>query len=275
MKHDTYGAYSEARTQMAESALLTAWDSLAAFQDDLVLIGGLAIRHLTQRSGNDRLEAVTTDVDFGVSLGVSNGQYGSLRETLRGQGFRWERGRFQKEIAGVELYIDLLTERDGYNQSTVMVDDGLEVAAVPGLNRALAHHRRVPIEGRCLLNVSRRVVVKVAEIGPLLVLKLNAFGGPTGRKQPKDVSDLMLAATRYLDGVDAAVADFRAEVSAQNSGAPHALAALRQYFGDTEALGPVSCAAFRLNKRHRDPESAEESMRIRQQCVTIAQALLG
>jgi hypothetical protein len=101
MKHDTYEAYSEARTQMAESALLTAWDSLAAFQDDLVLIGGLAIRYLSQRSGSGRLEAVTTDVDFGVSLGVSNGQYGSLRETLRGQGFRWERGRFQKEIAGV------------------------------------------------------------------------------------------------------------------------------------------------------------------------------
>ncbi len=273
MKHDTYEAYSEARTQMAESALLTAWDCLASFQDDLVLIGGLAIRYLTHRASAGSIEAVTTDVDFGLSLGVSNGQYGSLRDTLRAQGFRWERGRFEKEIAGFPVYVDLLTERAGYTQGTVMVDDGLEVAVVPGINRALANYRRVTIEGRCLLGVQRKISVKVAEIGPLLVLKLNAFGGPGGRKAPKDVSDILHATNRYLDGADAAVAGFRNERMAGNTGSRFALGALEQYFFGIDALGPMACAAFRLSNHEREPEFLEAAMLIRQQCFTIAQAL--
>ena len=276
MKHDTYDAYSVARTQMAESALLTAWDSLTAFQDDLVLIGGLAIRYLTpRRPGTGDIDAVTTDVDFGVSLGVSNGQYGSLRDTLRAQGFRWEERRFRKDISGFPVFIDLLTEQPGYTSGTVIVDESLEVAVVPGIGRALAHHRRVVIEGSCLLGVPRKISVKVAEIGPLLVLKLNAFGGPHGRKAPKDVSDILHVANRYLDGIDAAVAGFRAEVAAGNAGAPHALATLKLYFESTEALAPVACAAFRLNNRQNEPAFAEQAMLIRQQCVTIAHALLG
>jgi hypothetical protein len=31
--------------------------------------------------------------------------------------------------------------------------------------------------------------VKVADVGPLLVLKLNGFGGPTRRRVPKDAYD--------------------------------------------------------------------------------------
>ncbi len=275
MKHDTYEAYAPARTQMAESALLTAWDSLAAFQEDLVLIGGLAIRFLTHRKSGGVIEPVTTDVDFGVSLGISNGQYGSLRDVLRGHGFRWERGRFEKVIAGFTVYVDLLTEQPGYTKGTVMLDDGLEVAVVPGINRALTNHRRVTIEGKCLLGVQRKIEVKIAEIGPLLVLKLNAFGGPEGRKVRKDVSDILYATNNYLDGVDAAVFAFKAEVAIGNSGAPFAVAALREYFSDISALGPISCAAFRLNNRHEEPEQVDQAMLIRQQCVTIAQALLA
>ena len=157
----------------------------------------------------------------------------------------------------------------------MIVDDGLEVAVAPGIGRALAHHRPVTVEGQCLLGVSRKIAVKVAEIGPLLVLKLNAFGGPNGRKAPKDVSDIMHVANRYLGGIDAAVAGFKAEVAAGNPGAPHALAALKLHFASTEALGPVACAAFRLNNRQNEPEMAEQSMLIRQQCVTLARELLA
>jgi hypothetical protein len=37
----------------------------------------------------------------------------------------------------------------------------------------------------------------------------------------------------------------------------------------------MSCAAFRLNNLHLNPELEDESMQIRQQCVTLAQALLS
>ena len=275
MKQDTYEAYSEARTRMAESALLTAWESLAAFREDLVLVGGLAIRYLTRRGATGVIDMVTTDVDFGVSLGIGDGQYGSVRDTLRGQGFRWENRRFQKAVAGLPIYIDLLTERSGYSQGTVVVDDGLDVSVVPGIERALSCHRVVEVTGKCLLNVERTISVKVAEVGPLLVLKLNAFGGPGGRQHPKDVSDVLHLVNRYLDGSEAALAGFKQEVAAGNPGAKLSLGALRLHFGNVEALGPVACAAFRLNNRHDLPEHRDEAAVIRQQCVTLAQALLG
>ena len=48
MKFDTYDKYLATDTELAPQALLTAWDCLAAFRDDLVLVGGLAVRYLTQ-----------------------------------------------------------------------------------------------------------------------------------------------------------------------------------------------------------------------------------
>ena len=39
MKHEHYQAYKAEDTEHAESALLTVWDVLADFRDDLVLVG--------------------------------------------------------------------------------------------------------------------------------------------------------------------------------------------------------------------------------------------
>jgi hypothetical protein len=54
--------------------------------------------------------------------------------------------------------------------------------------------------GRDLYDAQKSCPVLVAEIGPLPVLKLNAFGGPTGRRHPKDAYDILLAVVGYIDG---------------------------------------------------------------------------
>jgi len=41
-----------------------------------------------------------------------------------------------------------------------------------------------------------------------------------------------------------------------------------------DALGPMACAAFRMNNEHLRPERAEESLMLRQQCVTLADELM-
>ena len=48
----------------------------------------------------------------------------------------------------------------------------------------------------------------------------------------------------------------------------------RDYFQDEDALGPMACAAFRLNNEHLSPGRREESLMLRQQCVTVAAELL-
>ena len=60
---------------------------------------------------------------------------------------------------------------------------------------------------------AQKLDVPVSEMGPLLVLKLNAFDD---RQQPKDAYDVLLGVTRYVEGPEAAIAAFHAEANASN-----------------------------------------------------------
>ncbi len=87
MKHDTFDKYPADSLDLTQRALLTTWDCLSDFRDDLVLVGGLAVRYLTRRAEEGLPDAVTLDVDFGISIGTSNGMYGSIRQTLSAHDF--------------------------------------------------------------------------------------------------------------------------------------------------------------------------------------------
>ena len=275
MKHDTFDKYPADSLELPTQALLTTWDCLPDYRDDLVLVGGLAVRFLTKPPAEGLPGPVTLDVDLGVSIAADGGAYPGIRENLSGQGFQWANGRFTRKFQAFNLHIDLLTDDGRSDQGSVVLDDGLSVGIFPGINRALAYYRAVQVTGKTLLGSPLTETIKVAEIGPLLVLKLNAFGGPRGRKAPKDAHDILYLAQNYLDGIRAAVAGFQAEWSAANRGIGHAELCLVEHFGTPDAQGPVACAAFRLNNQHLEPQNEEASLRIRQQCVTLAQALLA
>jgi len=100
-----------------------------------------------------------------------------------------------------------------------------------------------------------------------LVLKLNAFGGPTGRRAPKDAYDVLLAVTRFVDGPEAAVAGFRAEANAGNTGYEFALNALKNDFSDPGQDGPIRAAAFLSG----DTGTRD---RIREDVATVGRTLL-
>ncbi|MGD0206764.1 MAG: hypothetical protein ABSC89_04060 [Verrucomicrobiota bacterium] len=275
MKHDTYEKYSKARIDLPQKALLTTWDCLPDFRNDLVLVGGLAVRYLTKQPAEGLPGAVTLDVDLGISIAASSGSYPGIRDNLSGHGFKWENGRFVRMFDDWPLYIDLLTDDSNADKGTVVVDDGLPVGIFPGIDRALACNRLIEVSGKTLLDIPLAEKVKIAEVGPLLVLKLNAFGGPGGRKAPKDAHDILYLAMNYLDGPQRAIESFQEERRVANRGVANALKCLEAHFASPDAQGSISCAAFRLNNLHREPQFEQESLRIRQQCVTLAQSLLS
>ena len=102
----------------------------------------------------------------------------------------------------------------------------------------IARNTQTPSKGRDLYGAEQKCQVAVADIGPMLVLKLNAFGGPTGRRHPKDAYDILLAVTRFVDGPQAAIAAFRAEGETGNTGHASAMAALRNDFSYPKQDGP-------------------------------------
>jgi len=147
------------------------------------------------------------------------------------------------------------------------VDDVI-ASVVPGVNRALACRRILTIKGRDLYEAEQECKVAVADIGPPLVLKLNAFGGPTGRRLPKDAYDVLLAVTGFVDGPEAAVVGFHAESRTSNTGYAFALTTLRNDFSARDQDGPIRAAEFH-------PGSANNRDRIREDVVTVGRALLG
>ena len=194
--------------------------------------------------------------------------------------FRWdaEQKRFSRDLPGLRLHLDLLTDDGRSEKGTRIVDDGLVVSVLPGIDRALTCMRVVPVTGTDLSGASRTLNIKVAEVGPMLALKLNAFGGPDGRQgQPdgeKDAHDIHYLAMRYVDGFAAAVDRFHAEMSANNRAMRHALACLQRDFVGVDAPGPMACARFRIPGWPERAENDAQALALRQECVTLAQALL-
>jgi len=171
MKHDTLDQYLALDTDLPQRALLTVWDCLAAYREELVLVGGLAIRQLTKPPSDGGAGPVTLDVDFGIHIAAESGMYGSIRETLSGHGFVWKEQRFTRQFSEIDLHIDLLTDDGQSDGGTTSVDNGLAVSIVPGINRALEKCRLIAVTGKTLLGVTQTEEVRVADVGPMLVPK--------------------------------------------------------------------------------------------------------
>lgn len=84
--------------------------------------------------------------------------------------------------------------------------------------------------------MKQRFTIPIWEIGPLLVLKLNAFAG---RQHGKDAYDILLCVSNYLGGPRAAVRAFQAEGEMGNRGFAAAREALKLYFSEMTHSGPV------------------------------------
>jgi len=135
-KHDTFYGYPRRSLASAEAALLTVWPSLSRYHEDLVLVGGLAIHYLTQQNIHGLPGAITLDVDLGVSLAASGGQYGTIKSDLEGLGFVSEDRGMVRRNGDLSLYIDFLTEDPNRNALGSRVVD--EVVASVVLFRAAA-----------------------------------------------------------------------------------------------------------------------------------------
>jgi predicted nucleotidyltransferase len=266
-KFGTFKDYPIDSLPTAERALLTAWRSLERYHDDLVLVGGLAVHYLTKRAVAGLPGAVTMDVDFGISLAASGEQYGTIKTDLEGLDFKAEGNRLVRKHGSLNLYLDFLTEDPPSLTGARMVDD-VVASVIPGVNRALACRRMITVAGRDLYGTEQACKVAVADIGPLLVLKLNAFGGPTGRRLPKDAYDVLLAVTGFVDGPAAAVTAFQAEAKARNAGYEFAQQSLQRDFSHPGQDGAVRAAEFY-------PGNAEDRSRIREDVATVGRMLLG
>jgi hypothetical protein len=238
MKYPHHQSYTAEQTDLCERALLTVWPKLADHHHQLALIGGLAPRYLCVKNG-DPFDVRTLDVDLALSLAADEGNYEPLSWRLRSEGFKVEKSRYVKEVNGVKLYIDFLTEAAPPGGQVITIDD-IPANGFPGVARALEITRDVPIEGQDLRGAQVKEIVRVCEAGPFLCLKLSSYGQ---RGEAKDLFDAMTVATRYDKGFEAAITAFKDEAGI-NPAYPLAVETLRRYGQDAKGRAPIHYADF-------------------------------
>jgi hypothetical protein len=123
-------------------------------------------------------------VELAESARVSLGCVSAVRQQLLAREWAAE------EPGGLNLHLDFLTEDAPSLTGARMVDD-VVASVIPGVNRVLSCRRNMNVKGLDYYGAEQECEVALANIGPLLVLKLNAFGGPTGRRLPKDAYDVL------------------------------------------------------------------------------------
>lgn len=265
MKYDQHQKYPEAATDRVLSTLMTLWPSIPeAVKTELVLVGGLAVYLHTRGKANPLGPVcVTLDVDLGIALGASNGCYETLGQTLHGLGFEPTMGRLTRQIEGLPIAIDFLVE--GTNGGGRSVDD-IEASSFPGILRALESRTPITIQGQNAYGVSLEMDIPTAAIGPLLVLKLNAF---FHRRQPKDAYDLM---TLSLLHPKTSPREFAEEESRGNTGFALARECLEKFFQSADNEGPRHALAFSIGDRVRRPSDSERETL--EKIATMGQILL-
>ncbi|MEN8775105.1 MAG: hypothetical protein ABF379_16935 [Akkermansiaceae bacterium] len=278
MKYDTYHAYDPRATSQSLPTFLTIWPALGRYHDDLVLLGGLVPTCICKHpeSAEALPRPATLDVDLGIALGASAGQYGTLSSDLSAQGFRvtdHNKARYTKEVDGFEMYIDFLVE-DGANRDGARMVDDVQASVMPGVVRALESARSISLSGQDLFGIKQNITARVCEVGPYLALKFRAF---KFRQQPKDAFDILYTVKHYDRGADAAIASFQEEIKLKNAACPDALDSLRSDFKGENSAGAIKAAHFVLGEANRS-ESEDIQLRrtlIRQDMVDIANALLA
>lgn len=274
MSDKSYGwqSYPPDGLVTSEKALFEAWDSLEKFRADLVVVGGLAV-HYHARGKVDPLYmgAPTLDVDFGISLGTDAGIKGTVQFVLLQAGYEDFGNRMGKRMDnGDLLYIDFLTEHPPSEQGSRNVSD-ITASICPGINRALAERNFVEIGGVDRFGDDRVFRIPICGIGPLLVLKLNAFAKRKNEKRGKDAYDILVVVTSYSEGVAAAVRAFHDETQKGNPGMQVALETLARDFSGSDGGGPTLARRFRYGAGRDD----ENGLRMQADLVRVALELLG
>jgi hypothetical protein len=274
MSHESYGwqTYPPDGLITSEKALFEAWDSLEKFRADLVVVGGLAIHYHTRGKIDPLyLGAPTLDVDFGISLGTDAGMKGTVQFDLLQAGYEDFGNRMGKRLeSGDLLYIDFLTEHPPSEQGSRSVSD-ITASICPGINRALEERDFVEVSGIDRFGDQRVFRVPICGIGPLLVLKLNAFAKRKNEKRGKDAYDILVVVTSYSGGVAAAVRAFHDEKQKGNPAMAVALETLGRDYSGSDGAGPTLARRFRYGTGRDD----ENGLRMQADLVRVAQALSG
>lgn len=269
--------YTEEQTERCERVLVTVLGDIGPWSDHVYLAGGLAPRYLISELPPDTLAHVgTTDVDLIISISVAGeevGAYRTLYNNLKGAGFRQGPSDFQwrRRVDEHAVLVELLCETDQVGEGRIFKPKGdygsrLGALNVAGAELASKDFLSVEVEAERLDGGGRsKVAVRVANLLPLVVLKIESF---QDRHANKDAYDLIFILRNWLSGPRAAGEEAAKSAVAAKGVVSSALGLLAERFADPEQDGPNAYAQF-LGTSGEDPH------RLRLEAVAVVREFLG
>ena len=271
--------YTLEATERCERVLVTLLGNIGPWSDHVYLAGGLAPRYLIGELPEGAAEHIgTTDVDLVVSLSVTDDDaeaYRTLENNLKSAGFEQSDPSFQwrREVDGITVLVEFLCETDEVEEGRIFkpkqgLGSNLSAFNVLGADLAAKDYLEVPIEAERLDGGGRsKVTVRVANLLPYLVLKINAF---QDRHENKDSYDLIYCLRNYRDDPETTGNELAGSPVAAEEQVVAALDLLQERFAEANRDGPIAYAAFLT-----DDADEERRDQLRLEAVAIVRGVLA
>jgi len=268
--------YTREATERCERVLVTVLGNIGPWREHIYLAGGLAPRYLVGALPESvRPHVGTTDVDLVIGLALTDETieaYRTLERNLKDAGF--EQGepsfRWMRDVDGISVLVEFLCETDQVEEGRIFrpkqgVGANLSAFNVTGALLAARDYVEIEIDAERLDEGGRSTVgVRVANLLPYVVLKINAF---QDRHDQKDAYDLIFCLRNYRENPEETG---RALVVSPVAGDEQVRASLRlleERFGDSEHDGPTAYAGFLA-------EDEEEREQLRLEAVVVVRRFL-
>lgn len=240
--------YDGRQIEAARRVLIDLGQTLASFQDCLVVVGGWVPDLLLPKAADAHVGSIDVDLALDVKQ-LGDGRYAELLKLLLAtRRYRPGAKAFQLvtevdlEDGGkpVVVEVEFLAPKNvrlGKNKPKLM--ENFRVLQADGCAAAFNAPEEVELKGRMIRGGRNTVRLRVASLADFVVMKAHALAG---RDKPKDAYDLCYCLTHFPGGRDQLAVLLRARQTEPD--VKRALAILAEKFASVEDFGPTQIVEF-------------------------------
>ncbi len=265
--------YGSRQIEAARRVLVDVGQTLAQFQDCLVVVGGWVPDLLLQKTEEPHIGSLDVDLALDAPR-LHGGRYADILQALLDTR-RYRKGEkdFQLVVnvdledgeAPVEVAVEFLAPKEArLKRRRQKLIGGFRVLQADACGVAFRAPQPVSLTGFTVRGARNTVRLNVASIPDFLVMKAHAIGG---RDKPKDVYDLCYCLEYSPDGIEELARDWKGRQ--KHPDVKQAIWILREKFDRVDAFGPQQIVAF-----HASPDREEREMQARR-AYELVQKLLS
>lgn len=240
--------YSPRQTEAAKRVLIDLGQTLAAFRDCLVVVGGWVPDLLLADAEPRHVGSI--DVDLALDPGkLGDGRYAELvRVLIATRRYRLGDKPFQLIVdvdlkdgaPSVRVDVEFLAPKEvKLKKNKPKLLDGFRVLQADGCAAAFHSPEQIELAGRMVRGTRNKVRLQVASLADFIVMKAHALAG---RDKPKDAYDICYCLDHFPGGIERLAHAWK--VRREERDVKHALEILAEKFASTDDLGPQQIVEF-------------------------------